>query len=100
VVESGERVDLEKALLTLGERGVVDLLVEGGPILADGLLESHLVDRCVFYFGAKLAAGVGRSPFNGIFETVSDAIDVQIHDVRPVGPDVRLEFTLVGREAA
>lgn len=100
VAESGERVDLEKALLALGNRGVVDLLVEGGPILADGLLEGHLVDRCVFYLGAKLAAGVGRSPFNGIFETVSDAIEVQIHDMRPVGPDVRLEFTLVGREAA
>jgi diaminohydroxyphosphoribosylaminopyrimidine deaminase/5-amino-6-(5-phosphoribosylamino)uracil reductase len=100
VVESGDRVDLEKALLTLGERGVVDLLVEGGPILADGLLESHLVDRCVFYLGAKLAAGVGRAPFSGIFQTVEDAIDVRIEDVRPVGPDLRLEFTLVDEEAA
>ena len=100
VVESGERVDLEKALATLGDRGVVDLLVEGGPILADGLLESHLVDRCVFYLGAKLAAGVGRSAFNGVFETVEDAIDVQIEDVRLIGPDIRVEFTLVRKDAS
>jgi diaminohydroxyphosphoribosylaminopyrimidine deaminase/5-amino-6-(5-phosphoribosylamino)uracil reductase len=100
VVESGKRVDLAAALQTLGERGIVDLLVEGGPILADGLLEARLIDRCVFYFGAKLAAGVGMSPFNGVFRTLEDAIDLEIQDVRPVGPDVRVEATLVSKEAA
>ncbi len=99
VVESGDRVDLDKALLTLGGRGIVDLLVEGGPILADGLLEGRLIDRCVFYFGSKLAAGVGRAPFNGIFRTIDDAIDVHLVDVRRVGPDLRVEMTLAGREA-
>lgn len=100
VVESGQRVDLEEALLTLGERGIVDLLVEGGPILADGLLEGRLIDRCVFYLGAKLAAGVGRAPFNGVFENIDDAIDVSLEDVRLVGPDLRVEMTLAGKEAA
>lgn len=99
VVESGDRVDLDKALATLGERGIVDLVVEGGPILADGLLEGRLIDRCVFYFGARLAAGVGRVPFNGVFETVDDAIDVRIADVRMVGPDIRVEMTLMDRKA-
>jgi diaminohydroxyphosphoribosylaminopyrimidine deaminase/5-amino-6-(5-phosphoribosylamino)uracil reductase len=100
VAESGERVDLEQALLTLGERGIVDLLVEGGPILADGLLEGRLIDRCVFYFGSKLAAGVGRAPFNGVFESIDDAIDVSLLEVSRVGPDIRVEMTLVGKEAA
>lgn len=100
VVESGERVDLEQALTTLGERGIVDLLVEGGPILADGLLEGRLIDRCVFYFGSKLAAGVGKAPFNGVFENIDDAIDVSLLDVRMVGPDIRVEMTLAGKEAA
>ena len=100
VVESGDRVDLDQALRTLGERGIVDLLVEGGPVLADGLLEGRLIDRCVFYFGAKLAAGVGKTPFNGVFKTLDDAIEVEIQDVRTVGPDVRVELTLVGKEAA
>jgi diaminohydroxyphosphoribosylaminopyrimidine deaminase/5-amino-6-(5-phosphoribosylamino)uracil reductase len=100
VAESGKRVDLEKALLTLGERGIVDLLVEGGPILADGLLEGRLIDRCVFYFGAKLAAGVGQAPFNGVFENIDDAIDVRLLDVRLVGPDIRVEMILAGKEGA
>ncbi len=96
VVESGERVDLEKALRELGERGIVDLLVEGGPKLADGLLEARLINRCVFYFGAKLAAGVGRTPFDGVFQTLDDAIDVQVNDVRMLGPDIRIDLTLQG----
>jgi diaminohydroxyphosphoribosylaminopyrimidine deaminase/5-amino-6-(5-phosphoribosylamino)uracil reductase len=100
VVESGDRVDLEAALRTLGERGIVDLLVEGGPILADGLLEARLIDRCVFYLGAKLAAGVGKPPFNGVFRTLENAIDIEIEDVRLVGPDIRVEATLLAKEAA
>ena len=28
--------------------------------------KARLIDRCVFYFGAKLAAGVGKAPFNGV----------------------------------
>jgi diaminohydroxyphosphoribosylaminopyrimidine deaminase/5-amino-6-(5-phosphoribosylamino)uracil reductase len=100
VVESGKRVDLEQALLTLGARGIVDLLVEGGPILADGLLEGRLIDRCVFYFGSKLAAGVGMAPFDGVFMNIEDAIDVTVLDVRLVGSDIRVEMALAGKEAA
>jgi hypothetical protein len=54
----------------------------------------------VFYLGSKLAAGIGRAPFSGVFETIEDAIDVEIRDVRLVGPDIRVEMTLSGKEAA
>ena len=100
VLPSGRGVDLEKALVILGERGVVDLLVEGGPVLAGALLAAGLVDRCVFYFGAKLAAGEGRAPFHGTFATIDDAVAVRLAGVRTVGPDVRVEFTLSPGEAA
>ncbi len=99
VVSSGNRVDLDEALLTLGRRGIIDLLVECGPILADALLRGRLIDRCVFYLGAKLGAGVGKPLFGGVFKTLDDAIGVVIQDVRPVGPDVRIELTLDGKEA-
>lgn len=100
VIESGDHVDLQEALFELGSRGIVDLLVEGGPILADSLLEARLIDRCIFYLGAKLAAGSGEPPFHGAFRTITDAIDVHVEDVRTVGPDVRIEFTLAPAEVA
>lgn len=100
VIESGDHVDLQEALIELGSRGIVDLLVEGGPILADSLLEARLIDRCVFYLGAKLAAGSGEPPFHGVFRSIDDAIDVHVEDVQTLGPDVRIEFTLAPPEDA
>lgn len=89
-------VDLEKALVMLGERGILEVLVEGGPLLARSLLEAGLVQRGVFYYGSTLAGGQGLSPFGGGFETLSDATPVQVVDVRQVGGDVRVEFQLGG----
>ncbi len=99
VVESGGGVDLEKALVVLGERGILDVLVEGGPVLAGALLAAGLVDRGVFYVGAKLGAGSGKAPFHGVFATIDDAVAVEIVDVRTLGPDLRLDFTLSAPEA-
>ena len=89
-------VDLEKALVMLGERGILDVLVEGGPSLARSLLDGGLVQRGVFYYGAKLAGGAGLGPFGGRFESLSDATELKIEDVRRVGADVRVEFLVGG----
>lgn len=90
---SGDAVDLDAAVRHLAEDGVVDLLVEGGPTLVSALVGAGLVDRFIAYYGAKLAAGVGRPLFEGVFPRIEDAIDVRIVDVVQVGNDVRIEFT-------
>ncbi|MFQ5947492.1 MAG: RibD family protein, partial [Acidimicrobiia bacterium] len=89
-------VDLEAALFELGRRGVIDLLVEGGPALEAALLGAGLVDRGVFYFGSRLGGGVGRPVLDGVFGTLSDVRPVQVVDVRRVGTDLRVEFLLEG----
>jgi len=89
-------VDLEKALVMLGERGILEVLVEGGPSLARSLLGAGLVQRGVFYYGPKLAGGAGLGAVGGAFETLADAVDLQIVDARRVGSDVRVEFELGG----
>ena len=89
-------VDLEKALVMLGERGILEVLVEGGPALARSLLKSGLVQRGVFYYGSKLAGGGGLAPFGGAFESLSDATELQLVDVRRLGSDVRVEFLVGG----
>ena len=91
VLGSGDRVDLGRALADLGERAVVDLLVEGGGTLAAGLEATGLIDRYVIYLAGAVAGGVGRPAFGGVFATMSDAHRVDIVDVRRVGPDLRLE---------
>jgi diaminohydroxyphosphoribosylaminopyrimidine deaminase/5-amino-6-(5-phosphoribosylamino)uracil reductase len=93
---SGERVDLPAMLDSLGARGVVDLLVEGGPTIATSFWQQGLTDRGVFYVAAALAGGNGRGVFGGILPTISDLRRVEITSVARVGPDVRIEFEGAG----
>lgn len=89
---SGERVDLVKMLESLGNRGVVDLLVEGGSSLAAALWGEGLVDHGVFYTAAALAGGHGRGIFDGVFRTVDDLRRLVFTGVERVGPDIRIDF--------
>lgn len=94
VVPGPDGVDLPKALAVLGERGILELLVEGGPSLTGALAAEDLIDRGVFYYGARLAAGSGRAPFGGHFATLAHARAVGELRATRVGPDLRVEFEL------
>ena len=90
--ESGGRVALRPMLEDLARRGHLEVLVEGGPLLARAFWEQGLVDRGVFYLGAKIAGGAGRPVLDGPFATLGDARDVDIVAVDQLDGDVRLEF--------
>ena len=85
-------VDLEAGLRALGDRGLLDVLVEGGPTLAGALWRARLVDRGVFYLGGRLAGGPGLPALGGIFATLAEARPVAFVSVERVGPDLRIEF--------
>ena len=91
-------VDLEMMLTDLGRRGVIDLLVEGGPTMAAALLAAGYVDCLIVYLGAKVAGGLGRGMFDARFPTLSTVRDVIITDVRRLGPDLRLDIELGAME--
>ncbi len=96
VVPGANGVDLDKALRMLGERGILDVLVEGGPTLAQSLLKAGLVQRGIFYLGSKLAGGSGLAPFGGSFDTLASATDVEVTAVDLIGSDVRVLFEVGG----
>jgi diaminohydroxyphosphoribosylaminopyrimidine deaminase / 5-amino-6-(5-phosphoribosylamino)uracil reductase len=92
VVVPGEGgVDLGAVIADLGGRGVVDLLVEGGPRLAGSLLRGGFVDRIVWYFGAGLAGGVGLPVVDGVLPHMDGIRPLDIVSVGLVGPDIRVE---------
>ena len=93
-VPGPDGVDLAAGLATLGKRGLLDVLVEGGPTLAGALLRAGLVDRGVFYLGARLGGGEGQPVLAGRFATLAHSRQVRIESVAALGPDVRIEFTL------
>jgi diaminohydroxyphosphoribosylaminopyrimidine deaminase / 5-amino-6-(5-phosphoribosylamino)uracil reductase len=92
VVIPGEGgVDLGAVIADLGGRGVVDLLVEGGPRLAGSLLRGGLVDRVVWYVGAGLAGGVGLPVVAGVLPHMDGIRPLDVVSVGLVGPDIRVE---------
>ena len=91
------RVDLRKLGVGLFERGCRRVLLEGGPTLAGAYLREGLVDEVVGYIAPKLL-GAGRAALAtaGIV-TIAEAIDLELIDVRRVGPDLRITALPKGR---
>ncbi len=85
-------VDLSAAAAALGERGILEVLVEGGPQLAGALWRDGLIDRGVFYLAARMAGGEGWPVMRGAFATLSDARPIIIEEVQRVGEDVRVAW--------
>jgi diaminohydroxyphosphoribosylaminopyrimidine deaminase/5-amino-6-(5-phosphoribosylamino)uracil reductase len=88
--DPGGCVDLTALLHELHRRDHVAALLEGGPRLAGSFLRAGLVDEVVAYLAPTLL-GAGPSALEGTgVATLTDALALDIVDVRRVGPDVRI----------
>jgi diaminohydroxyphosphoribosylaminopyrimidine deaminase/5-amino-6-(5-phosphoribosylamino)uracil reductase len=80
----------EGVLRVLHERGVVSVLLEGGPTLAAAFVTAGLVDRIVAYVApALLGSGPGAVGDLGV-GTITDALRLRLCEVARIGDDVRL----------
>jgi diaminohydroxyphosphoribosylaminopyrimidine deaminase/5-amino-6-(5-phosphoribosylamino)uracil reductase len=88
--------DFEKVLQLLGERGIVDLLVEGGANVASNVHRAGLVNEYVFYLAPALMGGDdGRPLFTGAgAPTIGDLRRGRITSARMVGEDVRIDLRM------
>ena len=85
------RVDLTALLTHLAERGVNDVLLEAGAVLNGAFLQAQLIDEFIFYYAAKLMGGDAKPMFVlPEFSQMSQALDLQILEVRQLGADLRL----------
>ncbi|MCC5953036.1 MAG: bifunctional diaminohydroxyphosphoribosylaminopyrimidine deaminase/5-amino-6-(5-phosphoribosylamino)uracil reductase RibD [Acidimicrobiia bacterium] len=92
---------LEDVLDDLGQRGVLQLLVEGGATVAHAFHTAGLVDRYVMYLAPAL---VGGDDARGMFAgqgaaTLADVWRGEIVSVRRLGADVRLDLEPVRADA-
>ena len=86
--------DLGDVLDTLGGKGVLQLLVEGGATVAGAFHRAGLVDRYVVYLAPVLFGGDdGRGLFTGPgASTVGDVWRGAITAVARLGDDVRIDL--------
>ena len=86
--------ELDAVLDELGARGVVHLLVEGGPMVAGEFHRSGLVDRYVVYLAPALFGGDDARPLMSGpgAPTIDDLWRGKLVDVTRLGDDVRLDI--------
>jgi diaminohydroxyphosphoribosylaminopyrimidine deaminase/5-amino-6-(5-phosphoribosylamino)uracil reductase len=86
--------DLGEVLDELGQRGVVQAVVEGGPTVAGAFHRAGLVDRYVIYLAPALFGGDdGRPLFAGPgAPTIDEVWRGRIATIERLGDDVKLEL--------
>ncbi len=96
VVAGDGRPDPGAACSALAERGMLDVLVEGGAGLTAAWWRAGMVDRGVVYVGGKIGGGSGVQPMgrDEVFSNIGDARSVSIIAVRQVGADIRIDFNV------
>ncbi len=86
-------------LLDLGERGMLQILIEGGAAVAHDFHARGLVDRYVLYLAPALFGGDDARPlFAGPgVATIADLWRGEVRSVTSLGGDIRVEFAPPGR---
>ncbi|MBQ0719829.1 MAG: bifunctional diaminohydroxyphosphoribosylaminopyrimidine deaminase/5-amino-6-(5-phosphoribosylamino)uracil reductase RibD [Gammaproteobacteria bacterium] len=84
------KVDLQALLAELGRRECNDVLVEAGGKLAGVFLQQGLVDELIIYMAPKLMGSAAMPMAVLPFEAMSEALDLEITDMRAVGKDWRM----------
>ncbi len=97
---AGAGVDLGATLDLLGERGVLQAMVEGGPTLHGALVRAGLADHLVLYVGGRLLGAGGLPLLAGPGPaTLAEAGQWRIVEARLVGADVRLDCEPAGADS-
>jgi diaminohydroxyphosphoribosylaminopyrimidine deaminase/5-amino-6-(5-phosphoribosylamino)uracil reductase len=88
----GQGVDLIHLARALGERGVLELLVEGGPRLQASLWAAGLADRLVWYLAPLAIGGQGAPGLLGGAgaATLAEARRLRLASVDRLGDDLRV----------
>lgn len=85
--------DPKSVLGSLSDRGVVSVLLEGGPTLAGAFVAAGMVDRVVAYVAPALL-GAGRSALGDAgIETLQGALRLHVDTVDLIGDDLRIVAT-------
>lgn len=83
--------DLSRLLQRLGELSINSVWTECGARLAGSLMDSGLVDEFVLYLAPKILGAGAQSMLAGTpLESLAQATELQLDDIRQIGPDIRI----------
>ncbi|RRV06295.1 bifunctional diaminohydroxyphosphoribosylaminopyrimidine deaminase/5-amino-6-(5-phosphoribosylamino)uracil reductase RibD [Pseudomonas sp. v388] len=90
LADSSGHVDLHKLLLELASRGANDVLVEAGPRLAGAFTRQGLVDEFQIFIAGKFLGSSARPLLDLPLAQMSEALELNIVEMRAVGNDWRV----------
>jgi diaminohydroxyphosphoribosylaminopyrimidine deaminase / 5-amino-6-(5-phosphoribosylamino)uracil reductase len=85
--EADRGVDLSALVAALGDRGVVEVLCEGGPRLASSLIRDELVGRLELHYGPVVTGGGASIADLGV-ASMADALRFEIEESVRAGGDL------------
>lgn len=88
------RFDVKTLLSELAARGVNEVFVEAGGSVAGDFMAQGVVDELLLYMAPKLMGSAARGLVELPFEKMSQAVDLDLFDVRMVGQDLRMQYRL------
>ncbi len=91
-----ETINLPALMQILAEREINEIHLEAGATLSGAMLHEGLIDELNIYMAPKLMGNGARALFNtpGL-ELLTDAVDLDIVDIRAVGVDWRIRAQVV-----
>jgi diaminohydroxyphosphoribosylaminopyrimidine deaminase/5-amino-6-(5-phosphoribosylamino)uracil reductase len=93
------RVNLERLLKVLGERGITSVLVEGGGILLGSLFDGGLVDKVIAFIAPVIIGG--REAVTAVagvgVDRVADSLKLERVSVESFGQDLMVSGYIGGR---
>ncbi|MZI91680.1 bifunctional diaminohydroxyphosphoribosylaminopyrimidine deaminase/5-amino-6-(5-phosphoribosylamino)uracil reductase RibD [Vibrio sp. CAIM 722] len=99
-LDSHHQLRLDQLFQTLAaEHNINHVWVEAGATLAKSLIEQQLVDEIILYMAPKIMGADGRGLFGALgLNDMAQAIDLDIKELRQVGPDIRVVMTPIWKE--
>lgn len=88
------RAELDVLLDELGRRQINELLVECGGKLSGAFLKAGLVDELVVYTAPKLLGSEARPMARLPLESMDEAIELELQDLRQIGTDIRTTYRM------
>ncbi|CAM2881494.1 bifunctional diaminohydroxyphosphoribosylaminopyrimidine deaminase/5-amino-6-(5-phosphoribosylamino)uracil reductase RibD [Paenibacillus sediminis] len=87
---SDSGVDLAAAMSKLYDKGITDVLVEGGSEIHGAFLRAGLIHKFMIYIAPKILGGRhSLTPFAGQdVNRMDQALDVEIHSIQTFGQDI------------
>ena len=85
---SKEKVSLKSLITRLGKTGVMNVLCEGGGVLAESLVKTNLIDEYLIFMAPKLLGGKAIPAFGGTGWKLGVEPRLLFTDIEKLGDDI------------